>query len=107
MRRWRVFVSGGYIFYRLIARRDVRLSGGHFFSLSGKGDLAGIAGQPPLKMRHRRIFFTLRPQTPKEKSLVLTWAQFPFSVGDLLSVDKGKSTGASVRPVVPLAPLGR
>ena len=84
---------------------NVRKSGGHFFSVLGKGDLAGIAGQPALKMRHRRIFLTLRPQTPKEKSLVLTCSQFPFSVGGLLSVDRGISTGASVRPVVLLAPL--
>ena len=73
--------------------------------LSGKGDLADIAGQPPLKMRHRRIFFTLRPQTPKEKSLVLPCSQIPFPVGGLLLEARGKNTGASVRSVVPLAPL--
>ena len=75
--------------------------------LSGKGDLADIAGQPPLKMRHRRIFLTLRPQTPKEKSWVLTCSQTPFSVGGLLPEARGKSTGASVRHAVLLAPLGR
>ena len=58
-------------------------------------------------MCHRRIFLTLRPQTPKEKSLGQTCSQFPFSVGGLLPVDRGKSTGASVRHVVLLAPLGR
>lgn len=73
--------------------------------LSGKGDLADIAGQPPLKMRHRRIFFTLRPQTPKEKSLVLTCSQIPSFVEGLLPEARGKSTGASVRHVAPLAPL--
>ena len=84
---------------------NVRLSGGHFFSFSGKGDLAGIAGQPALKMRHRRIFQTLRPQTPKEKSLVLTCSQIPFSVGGLLPEDRGISTGVSVRHAILLAPL--
>ena len=45
------------------------------------------------------------PPDPQRKVLVLTWAQIPFLVGGLLPVDRGKSTGASVRPVVPLAPL--
>ncbi len=89
----------------MVARRDMRKSGGYFFSFSGKGDLASIAGQPPLKMRHRLIFSTLRPQTPKEKSLVQTRSQIPFSLEGLLPIDRGTSTGASVRPVVPLAPL--
>ena len=70
----------------------MRPSEGHFFSVSGKGDLAGIAGQPALKMRHRRIFSTLRPQTPKEKSLVQTRSQIPFLVAALLPED-----GASAR----------
>ena len=89
----------------MVARRDMRKSGGYFFSFSGKGDLASIAGQPPLKMRHRLIFSTLRPQTPKEKSWVLTCSQTPFSVAGLLPVDRGKSAGVSVRHVIPLAPL--
>lgn len=40
----------------LVVRRDVDKSGEHFFSVLGKRDLAGIAGQAPLKMRRRRIF---------------------------------------------------
>ena len=47
------------------------------------------------------------PQTPKEKSLVLTCSQAPFLVAGLLLIDKGETTGASVRLVVLLAPLGR
>ena len=71
------------VLFFVAARRDVRKSGGHFFS-RGK--------ETP-------------PQAPKEKSLVLTCSQIPFSVAGLLPVVSGKSTGASVRPVVPLAPL--
>ena len=73
------------VLFFVAARRDVRKSGGHFFS-RGK--------ETP-------------PQAPKEKSLVLTCSQVSFLVEGLLLIDRGKSAGASVRPVVPLAPLGR
>ena len=45
------------------------------------------------------------PQTPKEKSLVLTCSQIPFPVESLLPEGGGKNTGVSVRHAVPLAPL--
>ena len=71
------------VLFFVAARRDVRKSGGHFFS-RGK--------ETP-------------PQTPKEKSLVQLCSQIPFSVVGLLPEARGKSAGASVRHVIPLAPL--
>ena len=57
------------VLFFVAARRDVRKSGGHFFS-RGK--------ETP-------------PQTPKEKSLVLTCSQVSFLVEGLLPEKGGKA----------------
>ena len=61
--------------------------------------LLGDISFPEEKKRH--------PRPPKKSLLVLTWTQIPFLVEGLLPVDRGISTGASVRHVALLAPLGR
>ena len=106
----------------MVARRDVRKSGGHFFSVSGKGDLAGIAGQPPLPshvpgqhswpataknepLAHFLNAMALRPQTPKEKSFGANLLADSLFSSSSTARRRGISTEASVRPVAPLTPL--